>query len=252
MRSKRPVIAIGIAFHSAAQKLSEAVDSALAQNVPGHDIQVLVLDSSPSGAARQLLGSRRSLPGVKVMRANARTAHAARNRLIAIAEARWPELRWHVRLDSDDRFASDSALAKALRYARPIHRAIVAGNRQLGPEDRLIGRNIPTRSLLSRRQLLNRLSSMAAGILKAELPSCNLILRAGLRWRYPAKKSAEDHWLLASLLLKMPKSHILVRQVEMVDYRVGGAVTLANRRQGLYLAQRIALLEEATAWHRDD
>jgi hypothetical protein len=55
MRSKRPVIAIGIAFHSAAQKLSEAVDSALAQNVPGHDIQVLVLDSSPSGAARQLL-----------------------------------------------------------------------------------------------------------------------------------------------------------------------------------------------------
>jgi len=93
---------------------------------------------------------------------------------------------------------------------------------------------------------------MAAGVLKAELPSCNLILRAGLRWRYPAKKSAEDHWLLVSLLLKMPKSHILVRQVEMVDYRVGGAVTLANRRQGLYLAQRIALLEEATAWHRDD
>ncbi len=117
MRSKTPVIAIGIAFHSASQRLSEAVDSALAQKVQGHALQVVVLDSSPSGAARRLLGRRRSLPGVHIVRANARTAYAARNRLIAIAESRWPGLRWHVRLDSDDRFASDSALADALHAA---------------------------------------------------------------------------------------------------------------------------------------
>jgi len=251
MRSKTPVIAIGIAFHSASQRLSEAVDSALAQKVQGHALQVVVLDSSPSGAARRLLGRRRSLPGVHIVRANARTAYAARNRLIAIAESRWPGLRWHVRLDSDDRFASDSALADALHAARPIHRAVLAGNRQLGADDMLIGRNVPTRRLLSRRCLLGRLAGMAAGVLKAELPSCNLILRAGLGWRYPAKKSAEDHWLLASILLKTRPAYILVSQVELVDYRVGGALTLANKREGLYLAQRRALLGEAVAWHRD-
>ena len=251
MRSKKLVIAIGIAFHSAAQRLSEAVDSALVQKVPGHDLQVVVLDSSPSGAARRLLGRRRSLPNVHIVRANARTAHTARNRLIAVAEARWPGLRWHVRLDSDDRFASDSALADVLHAVRPTHHAVLAGNRQLGPDDKLIGRNIPTRRLLNRRSLLNRLAGMAAGVLKDELPSCNLILRAGLGWRYPAKKSAEDHWLVASILMKTRPAYIHVSQVELVDYRVGGALTLANKREGLYLAQRRALLEEAVAWHRD-
>lgn len=251
MPSKSPVIAIGIAFHSASQRLSEAVDSALAQKVPGHVLQVVVLDSSPSGMAHRLLGRRRSLPGIHIVRANARTAYAARNRLIAIAEARWAGLRWHVRLDSDDRFASGSALADALHAVRPIHRVVLAGNRQLGPDDRLIGRNVPTRRLLSKRYLLGRLAGMAEGVLKDELPSCNLILRAGLGWRYPAKKSAEDHWLLASLLLKVRPAHILVSQVELIDYRVGGALTLANKREGSYLAQRRSLLEEAAAWHRD-
>jgi len=251
MLSETPVIAIGVAFHSAGEKLVEAVDSALAQKVPGHDLRVLVLDSSPSGAARRLLGRRLPLSGIHIVRSNARTAYAARNRLIRIAEARWPGVRWHVRLDSDDRFASDTALAEVLRPVRPVHRAILAGNRQLGPEDRLIGNNIPSRRLLNRRYLLDRLAGMAAGCLQDELPSCNLILRAGLGWRYPAKKSAEDHWLLASVLLRMRPVHIHVSQVELVDYRVGGALTLANRRQGVYLAQRRALLEEAAAWHRD-
>lgn len=251
MRSEKPVIAIGIAFHSSGQRLVEAVDSALAQEVPGHDVQVLVLDSSPSGVARRLLGLRRAPPRVRIVRANARTAYAARNKLIAVAEARLPGLSWHVRLDADDRFASVSALADALRSARPIHRAVLAGNRQLGPDGRLIGRNIPTRRLLDRGYLLNRLSGMAAGVLRDELPSCNLILRAGLGWRYPAKRSAEDHWLLASLLMKMRPGHIRVSQVELVDYRVGGALTLANRRKGLYLAQRRDLLEAAAGWHRD-
>ena len=251
MQNKTSVISIGIAFHRAGEGLVEAVKSALAQSVPGHQLQVLVLDSSPSGAARSLLGRRGLLRDVSIVRANARTAHSARNRLIAIAEKRWAGLRWHVRLDSDDRFASSSALAEVLYLARPIHRAVLAGNRQLGPHDRLIGKNIPSRRLLNRRHLLDRLAGMAKGVLNDELPSCNLILRAGHGWRYPAKKSAEDHWLLASLLLKMRPAHIHVSQVELVDYRVGGALTLANKREGQYLAQRKALLEEALAWRRD-
>ena len=57
--------------------------------------------------------------------------------------------------------------------------------------------------------------------------------------------------MLASLLLKMRPAHVLVSQVELIDYRVGGALTLVNKREGLYLAQRRALLEEAAAWQRD-
>lgn len=251
MPNKMPVVAIGIAFHSKAQQLAKAVESALAQIVPGYDVQVLVLDSSPSGCARRLLRPQRTRQSVHVVQAMAKTAYAARNRLLRCAEGRWADLEWHVRLDADDRFASASALATALRFAKPAHRVVLAGNRQVGPDGRLIGRNIPTARLFGRRHLMARLAGMAAGVFKAELPSCNLILRAGFGWRYPAKKSAEDHWLLASLLLKVRSECVLVSRTELVVYRVGGSLTLANKQRGFYLSQRKDLLEAAAGWFRD-
>jgi glycosyltransferase involved in cell wall biosynthesis len=245
-----PKIAIGIAFHSKSQPLLRAVKSALKQEVPGMETLVLVLDSSPDGSARYALRSLALHPRIRLVRGRARCAHAARNRLIAYAETHVREALWHVRLDADDVFTNTQALASVFCEVKRGHQFIVAGNRQVTADGRLIGRNIPTRRLVRRDALLKRLMAMAAGDFRAELPSCNLILRAGLGWRYPARPSAEDHWLLASILLKSPADSVCVRQVEMVDYHVSGMTTLENRHSGAYLTQRKLLLEAATCWRR--
>jgi hypothetical protein len=186
-----------------------------------------------------------------VVKGSSKSAYAARNRLICHAERKYPTLRWHVRLDADDRFTSCHSLAVVIRSAKPRHRIILAGNRQLGPDDALIGLNLPSSRLLGRSGLISRLQGMASGSFKDELPSCNLIMRAGCGWRYPAKPSAEDHWLLASLLLRMPRAQVHLCQETLIDYRVGGSLTSANKKLGLYLAQRAKLLEAASGWHRD-
>jgi hypothetical protein len=249
--SKLPVIAIGVAFHSSSQPLRESVESAVVQSVPGHDVRVIVLDSSSGTHARRLLRKCTFGRKVEVVKGASRSAYAARNRLIRHAERKYPTLRWHVRLDADDRFTSCSSLAVVIRSAKPRHRIILAGNRQLGQDDAYIGLNLPSNRLLGRRGLISRLQGMASGSFKDELPSCNLIMRAGFGWRYPARPSAEDHWLLASLLLRMPRAQVQLCQETLIDYRVGGSLTSANKKLGLYLAQRAKLLEAASGWHRD-
>jgi glycosyltransferase involved in cell wall biosynthesis len=246
-----PGIVIGIAFHSRAQPLVKAVVSAMAQAVAGHDVRVVVLDSSISGCARRLLRRLRFNQKVHVIRGSAKSAYAARNCLIRYSEGRWHDLIWHVRLDADDRFVAEGALANTLRAAKPRHRVVLAGNRQIGPDGALVGRNMPSGRILHRSYLLARLSRMAAGDFKAELPSCNLILRAGFGWRYPARRSAEDHWMVASILLTLRPEWVSVRRTELVNYALGGALTSANKKSAHYLLQRKALLEAAAGWSRD-
>lgn len=250
MANKQRVIAVGIAFHHAEQRLNDAVGSALAQSVPGYQVHAVVLDSSPKRSAPVLLRHLGSHPRLHIVAGKARSAYAARNRLIGLAERRWPELAWHVRLDADDTFTTHAALALTLEGVRPMHRVVLGGNRQIARDGSQIGRNIPGQSLLRRRTVLKRLADMSAGVFAAELPSCNLILKAGMPWRYPAKRSAEDHWLLASVLLQMRPERVHIRPVELVDYKVGGELTKANKGKGYYLAKRKELLEAARGWRR--
>jgi hypothetical protein len=71
---------------------------------------------------------------------------------------------------------------------------------------------------------------------------------AGFKWKYPARKSAEDHWLVAYILLSSRPEWIGIRRMELVNYRLGGALTSANKKGAYYLSQRQALLEAAVGW----
>jgi len=243
-----PSIAIGLAFHSHSQPLARAVKSALAQVVVGHEVHVIVLDSSKLGSARRLLNCYRKNRRMVIIRGSAKSAYAARNHLLRYSEGHFKDLHWHVRLDADDSFVSKDALSNALRATTPQHRVVLAGNRQIGLTRRVVGRNLPTRKILDRDYLLGRLERMADGDFKAELPSCNLILRAGFKWKYPARKSAEDHWLVTSILLRSRPEWISIRRMELVNYRLGGALTSSNKRGLHYSLQRQSLLEAATGW----
>ena len=251
-KKAKPRISIGIAFHSPKQPLRRAVLSALTQSVPGHDVGIIILDSSPGRRARAIMGELATRPNVRLLRGRARSAYAARNLLIAYAESRVAGLSWHVRLDADDAFSGRDSLADAFAGVRPWHRIILAGNRQLTATGERVGRNLPSAALKRRPCLLKRISLMASGKFESELPSCNLIMRAGFGWRYPARKSAEDHWLVARLLLQLPSASLLIRQIELVDYHVGGQATAKNQKSGIYCSERRRLLEAAKGWRRND
>ncbi len=251
-KKAKPRISIGIAFHSPKQPLRRAVLSALAQSVPGHEVCVIILDSSQGFKAHGIMGSLATRPNVHLLRGRARCAYAARNLLIAYAESRIVRLAWHVRLDADDVFSGRNSLEDVFAGVSPRHRIILAGNRQLSEKGEWIGKNLPSIALKRRPCLLKRISLMAAGKFESELPSCNLIMRAGFGWRYPARKSAEDHWLVARLLLQLPSASLLIRQVELVDYHVGGQATAKNQKSGTYCSERRRLLEAAKGWRRND
>jgi glycosyltransferase involved in cell wall biosynthesis len=242
-----PRIVIGIAYYNTSQPLAVAVDSALKQKVLGYNIVVLVLDSSVNVSASSLLRNKLKVNRLHIVRGRAKSAYAARNRLINYAESKWGDLSWHVRLDPDDCFTSIDSLAKIFSSISPGHLVVLAGNRQISSNNQIIGYNIPSSKLLNKSYLLGRLSRMAKGDFSSELPSCNLILKAGYRWKYPAKKSAEDHWMLVCILLKIKSKLIYITKKYLIDYKLGGSLTSLNLNNGKYIKERVKLLEEATA-----
>jgi len=102
--------------------------------------------------------------------------------------------------------------------------------------------------LLSPQRLLQRLSAMEQELPEAELPSCNLILNARSRVIYPAIDSAEDHWLVAFLLIHHKAHGVLAERVYWADYSLAGAATRSNRQQEQYAASRRRLYDSACNW----
>ena len=89
---------------------------------------------------------------------------------------------------------------------------------------------------------------MAAGTAQNEVPSCNLLLSPHAGWRYPESGGAEDHWLVASLLLNHPDRGAVQADGFYADYTLGGAATQARREAGRALSDRRRIAEAAAAW----
>jgi hypothetical protein len=102
--------------------------------------------------------------------------------------------------------------------------------------------------LLQADVVLSRLARMARGEPEAELPSCNLVMTTHAGWRYPDQTSAEDHWLVAELLLRHPEKGAIFCEPFYADYTLEGAATLQNHRQARHLAARQSLWRAAHAW----
>lgn len=245
----RPDIVVGVAVHSADRDLSRCLESVVHQCVdPARVGLVLLADSA---------GSSPFLPAVPaelqdrtwLLSANCGSPSRARNAILEFTEQSLPWCRWVARMDWDDRFAEESSLAAAIAVGDATDAMyVISGNRVLGSDGQYVRTNPAGKWLQDRHSVVERLRQMAAGTAENELPSCNLVLqnRAGLR--YPDTASAEDHWLVADLLINRPRAGAVVESALFADYTLDGSCTSAAKNAQRHRASRQALYAAAQTW----
>lgn len=231
----RLFVVVCIGYHGRPAGLLRAVTSALSQD--GVELRVLVLDSSRHGDASRHLSRWRDDPRVLVRRRACSRAFSSRNALIRWANS-LGSAGWMLRLDADDAFAPGLRISSLLRRVPKSVTAVLGGNRQVSRDGEVVGLNFPSLTFLKPTRLLARLEGMAKGRFVDELPSCNLALRIPTPHRYPRILSAEDHFLVARLLLRQPGRVRLLTRTLVTDYTLGGQATADNRAEGSYMKAR--------------
>lgn len=242
-------VVIGVTLHNHARPLRECLESVIAQRGVPMPMAVLLLDDNSADDWQAALEDSASKLSFAVAQVPCGSAASARNRLLDLADMAFPKARWVARLDADDRFASPDSLAAAVQLALASNARFVLGGNRLRVAGTLLEHANPaTAELLRSDYVLSRLAGMARGEPEAELPSCNLLLATHAGWRYPTLPSAEDHWLVASLLLCHAREGAILTGPFFADYLLAGAVSSSNHEQARYLPARRLLLAAAKAW----
>lgn len=175
----------------------------------------------------------------------------ARNLALQIVKSEFSKSSWVSRLDADDELVHpcvlDEIIAELDQCAENVCWAL-AGN-TLESDGLVLNRTNPAdESLLTQEGVLARLEGMAAGLPEAELPSCNLWIRTGFKAVYPDVGSAEDHWLVASLLLNQRNQGKVLLGFVHAKYTLSGGITQENRDNGAHHYSRITLYDSAISW----
>ncbi len=259
IRRADPPIVVAVGMRNQASAVGAALASIWAQRGVVGRLLVLLFDDESSDSWRPRVRDTAEPDRLLVVRGRAGSAAAARNLLLDLARRHAPRLELIVRLDADDRLYDDSALARVEAKFKRVtvsrgHRAsaLLASNLQSRDHVVLPWPNLATSDLLDKSRLLERIAGMASGEPHAELPSCNLVLRPDVPARYPACRSAEDHWLTAALLLGSHRRAVMVDDDLMLTvYSLSGAASSGNHRKRAYLPARRALLAWARTRHAE-
>lgn len=242
-------VIVGVTLHNQARSLRRCLDSILAQSELARPLAVVVLDDMSKDDWQAVLAEFLSRPELVVIQGNCGSAARARNAVLDFVDSSFPRARWVARMDADDRFSTPCSLAAACRIGEAAGADFVLGGNRLFKDGQLLERGNPaSEALLHAPYVLDVLQQMAEGRAVNELPSCNLVLAAGAGWRYPDLGSAEDHWLVADLLLNhQGRGAILIDQF-YADYTLDGHLSTANRESEKYLRRRRHLLDVARTW----
>ena len=246
-----PTIVVGVALKDQGDTLARCLDSIRTQILKNYSLQVVILnDGSCDGwLSEHSVATAVAELNVLVLEANCGTAARSRNAILDFVDNELPACRWVARLDADDAFTSEGSL-QALADAgdRAAAEYVLGGNR-LVEAGRLIARtNYPTPSQLTPDAVVDWLKRMANGTATNELPSCNLVLRRGCGFRYPDIMSAEDHWLVANLLVNHPSFGTIVESPAYCDYTLAGPTTCSNRKANRHVEARRWLAQVANTW----
>ena len=249
---QRPTVVVGVTSRvPVGADLERCLDSVAAQTLGGVGV-VLLIDGVDSFQHAQGV----SVPAeirdrTWVLAAHCGTAARARNAILDFIDDALPAVRWVARLDADDVFAAPRSLEAAVDLGERSGRAVVlGGNRVLSRDGEYLRDNPAAPGLRERGRLLSILRAMAEGTASNELPSCNLLARPGRGLRYPDKRSAEDHWLVADLLFHRPHDVAVLEAPLFVDYRLDGDATRDARRSARHRQVRRVLHDAAATWAR--
>ncbi|HBP1718586.1 TPA: glycosyltransferase family 2 protein [Pseudomonas aeruginosa] len=244
-------VVIGICLHNQASKLPSALDSAMTQQIvqQGRGV-VVILDDGSSDNWQSAVESLLSDPKLIVLTANCGSAAKARNALLDWVDEHLPAAAWVARLDADDRFACAEAVAAMVRAGERAKARFVLGSNhlELGGVPQPHSNIADSEWLHDTERLVQFIEAFCLGQADQELPSCNLLLRTRSGIRYPHTRSAEDHWLVARLLILEGEQGVILPYPVVSIYSLGGELTCANRRSDHWYRQRERLAQAARIW----
>ena len=155
---------------------------------------------------------------------------------------------WVARLDADDRFSCQYSLYSSCIKGNFTNSKYVIGGNFLVKNGMIYKNNPASRRLMDEDFVISVLESMAVGSAINELYSCNLALKTHSGWRYPDIRSAENHWLVANLLLNHKHCGTILEYPYYCDYNLNGSETSCNILNSLHALSRKKLYNAAATW----
>ncbi|MCP9760236.1 glycosyltransferase [Aquitalea sp. S1-19] len=249
--AQQATVVIGICVRNQAKHLPVALASAMSQQVMRQGMGVVViLDDASDDEWQASVKNWLHHPRVVVVNGLCGSAARARNALLDWVDAELPSACWVARLDADDLLVDHCAVAALIQAGEAANARYVLGSNHLSVSgQRLPVSNIADPAVLQHRpRLLAFIEAFCLHEQQQELPSCNLLLRTQSGIRYPDVTSAEDHWLVAELLMLQTNDGIVVSSPVYAEYSLGGFVTEQNRRSTQWYRQRQLLASAAKNW----
>ena len=244
-------IVVAIALHNQAAELPQAILSVLEQDVGPETVAILVLDDEWTDNWREYAAGLLDHPHVAIAHGCCGSAAHTRNALLDLVDETFPHARWVARLDADDRLATKSSLRSMVEAGDRGTVDFVLGSNYLRQGSEIIGslNRADPEVLLDRERMTSFVRAFCAGKTEHELPSCNLLLRVRSQIRYPLTRSAEDHWLVAGLLMFSPDRGCVVSEPAYAVYSIGGQATRHNRADSAWRHTRMRLSSAVWLWH---
>ncbi len=250
--AQRAAVVVGISHRNQPEYLLRALQSVMKQDMPADEVVCLILDdSSDAGWTEVLEAWQCSKHALVVADGRFGSPAQARNALLDVVDQHFPSARWVARLDADDEFAEPRSLRALVEAGDRCNCDYVVGSNRLRVDGTMLARinRACDATLRGRRNLLEFIEAFCHQRADNELPSCNLLLRTRAGIRYPNARSAEDHWLVAALLMHWPDRGAVVSEPEFAIYSLTGAATASNRHDHAWLRSRRALAGAAKAWY---
>lgn len=243
-------VIVGVLHRNDVSGLRCALQSVLAQDIADRVAILIMDDCSDEGWLSDLDASVLLHPCVIVVSGRFGSPAHSRNALLDLVDAHFPTARWVARLDSDDVLAETRSLSALVEAGDREGCDYVLGSNLLrhgtGP---VTSANWAHEATLKNPTSLNHFIQRFCRLeIDNELPSCNLLLRVRRGLRYPNVSSAEDHWLVAGLLMHTPHRGCVVTSPPYAIYSLNGNVTRLNKRNDAWTRSRNELAQASAAW----
>jgi len=243
-------VVIAMPLHNQASTLRAALESAISQRLTEGHCAVALLDDQSTDNWQQEVTDLLLHPAIIVLSGHCGNAALARNAILDFVEMELPSARWVARLDSDDLLCSETSVDALVSAGEAKGASFVIGSNHLVHDNvQVKPSNIANPEiLLDRERLVGFIEDFCFARAANELPSCNLLIRTGYGIRYPSLHSAEDHWLVAQLLMFRPDEAVIVPYPVYCHYTLKGQTTTSNEQLGSYRQAREKMAMASRAW----
>jgi len=243
-------VIIAITLHNQSRSLKKTLNSALSQTMVVDKLaRIVILDDQSNDDWLSYNTKLIQHDAITILFACCGSPARARNQLLDYARNK--SVKWVARLDSDDYLENKLSLESLFNEGEKNSSTFVLGsNRLIKDGNKLTISNIVNSEIFkSKKLLLEFIDDFCSFKSKQELPSCNLLLRANSGFSYPNVKSAEDHWLVAKLLMLHNEKGSFVSTPFYSVYSLDGNDSKQNQESLVWYEQRKRLIIAVSIWY---